>query len=69
MVLNFEDLFMSKLLLYIRCLIGNQDNSIRTQLSRLPIKLRRSSRALTLLYSLLHSPNPPTYIKPQLEYL
>ncbi|GFG37563.1 hypothetical protein Cfor_00288, partial [Coptotermes formosanus] len=44
-------------------------STYRKQLNWLPIRQRRSLRALTTLYSLLFSPNAPAYLTPHFQFL
>ncbi|CAK1581557.1 unnamed protein product [Parnassius mnemosyne] len=44
-------------------------STYRSQLKWLPIRQRRSVRALTTLYSILMSPTPPSYLTSHFQYL
>ncbi|KAJ8710105.1 hypothetical protein PYW07_009471 [Mythimna separata] len=44
-------------------------SNFRSELKWLPIRQRRSLRALTTLFSLLHSPTPPSYLITHFQYL
>ena len=44
-------------------------SSYRNELKWMPIRQRRSLRALTTLFSLLNSPNPPSYLISHFQYL
>ena len=44
-------------------------SEFRMKLKWLPIRFRRNTHILTLLYNILYSPNSPRYLKERFEYL